>query len=240
MPGAPEKSKRYTDSINYAIEGILYAARSQRHMRNHFLAALAILALVLFLEISGIELVLLVLAISLVLCAELMNTAIELCVDLVSPDHHPLAKAAKDVAAGAVLTAAIGAAVMGYLILSRYFFPPYKEVLGMIGVPSGLGSLVAILGVVLCVVLLKACTGRGTPLEGGSVSGHAAVSFAIAVVVTFTSQDPLSSLLTLVLAVMVSNSRVTLGLHSLPEVVRGAAVGIFVSLLVMALFARFH
>lgn len=209
-------------------------------MRNHFLAALAILVLVLFLEISALEFLLLVLSVSLVLCAELVNTAIELCVDLVSPDHHPLAKAAKDVAAGAVLTAAIGAAIMGYLILFRYIFPPYKEVLTMIGAPSGLGSLVAMLCVVLAVVLLKVWAGRGTPLEGGSVSGHAAVSFAIAAVVAFISQDPLSSLLTIVLAVMVSNSRVTLGLHTLPEVVRGAVVGVFVSILVLVLFARFH
>jgi diacylglycerol kinase (ATP) len=231
-------TKRYTDSINYAIEGILYAARSQRHMRNHFLAALLILVLVLFLRVSSLEFILLVLSVSFVLCAELVNTAIELCVDLISPEQHPLAKAAKDVAAGAVLTAAIGAAVMGYLILSRYIFPLYKEALGMFSPPTELGALVAILAVVLTVVILKALAGRGTPLEGGSVSGHAAVAFAIAMVVTFTTQDPISSLLTVALAVMISNSRITLRLHSLPEVVRGALVGSVLTLLVLFIFTR--
>ena len=112
-PEGPPKSTRYTDSINFALEGILYAAKSQRHMRNHFLAALVILAAVLFLDVSSLEFILLVISVSFVLFAELMNTAVELCVDIVSPGYHPLAKHAKDVAAGAVLIAAIGAAVMG-------------------------------------------------------------------------------------------------------------------------------
>jgi diacylglycerol kinase (ATP) len=238
-PERPPKPNRYTDSINFALEGIVYAAKNQKHMRNHFLAALVILAAVLFLRVSSLEFILLVISVSFVLFAELMNTAVELCVDIVSPGYHPLAKCAKDVAAGAVLIAAIGAAVMGCLILSRYIFPPYKEALAMVGTPTEMGTLVAILSVVISVVILKAVgRGKGTPLEGGSVSGHSAVAFAIATVVSLTTKDPVSSLLTLALALMVSNSRIVLRLHTFREVLLGALVGIFLTLAVLLIFVN--
>lgn len=232
------KPSRYIDSVNCAIEGILYAARNQRHMRNHFLAAFVILLAVLLLKVSTLEFTLLALSVFFVLFAELFNTAIEICVDLVSPGYHPLAKAAKDVAAGAVLTAAIGAAVMGYLILSRYIFPLYKEMLAVIGTPAEMAALVAILGVMIVVVILKAWGGKGTPLAGGTVSGHAAVAFSIATVVSLTTKDPISSILTLVLALMVSNSRITLRLHTFSEVVAGALVGILFTLGVLVFFYK--
>ena len=232
------KPTRFTDSVNCAIEGIIYAVKSQKHMRNHFLAALVILVAVLFLRVSSLEFILLVVSVSFVLFAELINTAIELIVDLVSPDYHPLAKAVKDVAAGAVLIAAIGAAVMGYLILSRYIFPYYEDAFGMIGVPPEMATLVAILSVVILVVIFKAYAGKGTPLEGGTVSGHAAVAFAIVTAVSLTTQDPISSLLTLTLAIMVSNSRITLGFHTLREVVLGAIIGIILTLAVLIIFTK--
>jgi len=234
--GYSVKPTRYIDSVNCAIEGILYAVRNQRHMRNHFLVALGILGAVLLLGVSSLEFILLVISVSFVLFAELINTAVELCVDIVCPDYHPLAKAAKDVAAGAVLTAAIGAAVMGYLILSQYIFPLYKEALGVIGNPTEMGTLVAILSVVITVVILKAWGGKGTPLEGGRVSGHAAVAFAIVTAVSLTTGDPISSILTVVLAFMVSNSRIALGFHTFREVLAGALVGIFLTLAVLQFF----
>lgn len=234
------KPNRFAESVNCAIQGILYAVKSQKHMRNHFLAALGILGAVLFLRVSSLEFTLLAISVSFVLFAELVNTAIELCVDIVSPDYHPLAKAAKDVAAGAVLVAAVGAAVMGCLILSRTIFPFYREALGMVGIPTEMGTLVAILAVVITVVILKAMAGKGTPLKGGYVSGHAAVAFAIVTAVSVTTQDPVSSLLTLVLALMVSHSRIALGLHTLREVVLGTIVGVVLTFVVLIIFLKFN
>jgi diacylglycerol kinase (ATP) len=230
------KPTRFIDSVNCAIEGILYAVRNQKHMRNHFLAALGILAAVLLLRVSTLEFTLLAISVSFVLFAELINTAIEICVDMVSPEYHPLAKASKDVAAGAVLVAAIGAALMGYLILSRYIFPLYKEILGIMGKPTEMGALVSILSVVITVVIFKACAGKGKPLEGGSVSGHSAVAFSIATVVTLMTKDPISSILTAALALMVSNSRLVLRLHTFREVLLGALVGSGITLSVLLLF----
>jgi diacylglycerol kinase (ATP) len=230
------KPTRFIDSVNCAIEGILYTARTQKHMRNHFLAAVVMLILVLFLQVTSLEFTLLALSVSFVLFAELVNTAIEVVVDLVSPEYHPLAKIAKDIAAGAVLVAAIGAVVIGYLLLSKYIFPVYKEALAMIGTPAEMGTLVAILVVVMIVVVLKALTGKGTPLEGGLPSGHAAVAFSIATSVSLNTQDPLISLLTLALAVMVSHSRLLLRIHTVREVVLGGIVGTGITLLVLLLF----
>jgi len=205
-------------------------------MRNHFLAALVLLIATLFLRVSALEFILLALSVSFVLFAELMNTAVEVVVDLVSPGYHPLARIAKDTAAGAVLVAAIGTAVMGYLILSRYIFPIYKEVLGMIGTPTEMGTLVSILMVVIVVIILKARSGKGTPLQGGLPSGHAAVAFSIATSVSLNTQDPMISLLTIALAIMVSHSRLLLNIHSMREVVFGALTGTGITLAMLLLF----
>ena len=230
------KPTRFIDSVNCAIEGIIYAARTQKHMRRHFLAALLLLLTVLLLRISALEFTLLTVSVCFVLFAELMNTALEAVVDLVSPEYHPLAKIAKDVAAGGVLVAAVGAVVMGYLILSHYMFPLYREVLVTMGAPSELGTVVSLLAVVIVVVILKAMSGKGTPLEGGTPSGHAAIAFAIATIVTLTARDPITSILAFTLAVMVSHSRLLLRYHTLREVFLGAMTGTLITLAVLALF----
>jgi diacylglycerol kinase (ATP) len=205
-------------------------------MRNHFLAALVLLIATLFLRVSPLEFILLALSVSFVLFAELLNTAIEVVVDLVSPDYHPLARIAKDTAAGAVLVAAIGTSVIGYLILSRYIFPLYKEMLGMIGTPAEMGTLVSILMVVIIVIIMKARSGGGSPLRGGLPSGHAAVAFSIATSVSLNTQDPMVSLLTIALAIMVSHSRLLLNIHSMREVVLGALTGTGITLAMLLLF----
>lgn len=234
------KPDRFIDSVNCAIEGILYTVRTQRHMRYHFLAALAILVAVLFLKVSALEFTLLVISICFVLFAEIFNTSIEVVVDMISPDYHPLAKIAKDTAAGAVLVAAVGASVMGYLILYRYIFPLYKEALGVIGTPTEMGIVVSLLMVVIVIIILKAISGKGTPLEGGLPSGHAALAFAIATIVSVHTQDPMISILAVTLAIMVSHSRLLLRIHTMKEVVLGAVTGTVITLVVIVLFKSFR
>lgn len=234
------KPSRFIDSLNCAIDGILYAAGTQRHVRNHFLVAAAVLLLALFLRVSPVEFVLLAISISFVLFAEMMNTAVEAVVDLVTADYHPLAKIAKDVAAGSVLLSVVGALVCGYLILSSYIFPLYKELLAMIGTPSEMAALVSLLLVIIVTVMMKALSGRGTPLHGGFISGHAAIAFSIATLVTLNTQDAITSLLTIILAVMVSHSRLLMRIHTQREVILGAVTGLVVTLLVTQLFKFIH
>lgn len=107
-------------SFRFALEGLKYTLVSQRNMRIHFMCALAVLLLALYLPLSKMEVLLLFISILLVLVAELFNTAVEAVVDMVSPEFHPLAKVAKDVAAGAVLLCAGLAVVVGISIFYPY------------------------------------------------------------------------------------------------------------------------
>jgi diacylglycerol kinase (ATP) len=205
-------------------------------MRSHFVAAAGVLLAALFLKVTPIEFALLALSILFVLFAEMLNTAVEAVVDLASPDFHPLAKIAKDTAAGAVLIAACGAGIMGYLILAKYILPQYGKVLAMFGTQSDLGTVVAILVVVIVVIMIKSLRGTGTPLHGGTPSGHAAIAFSIATAVSLNTGSPLTSLLSIALAVMVSHSRLLMRIHSTREVVLGSLVGAGVTIVVLLAF----
>ena len=104
-------------SFRHAFAGLAYAVRTQPNICIHLLAAAGVILIALWLKLSLVELGLLVLTIGLVLVAELVNTAIEALVDLVSPEPHPKAKVVKDVSAGAVVVAAIVSVAIGILIL---------------------------------------------------------------------------------------------------------------------------
>lgn len=202
----------------------------------HFISAILVLLLALFLRVTPVEFALLAISILVVLCAELLNTAIEAVVDLVSPDYHPLAKIAKDAAAGAVLVAACGAGIMGYLILSTYILPLYGKALSMFGSVSDLGTMVSILVVTITVIMIKSLTGKGTPLHGGIPSGHAAVAFSIATAVSINTAQPLISLLSLALAAMVSHSRLLMHIHTLREIIFGSLLGSGITMIIMIIF----
>jgi diacylglycerol kinase (ATP) len=103
-------------SFRYAFEGIVYLFRTQRYAQIHAAVSVSIVLLGAAFQISQSEWLAIVLAIMIVIGAEGANTAIEAVVDLVSPSYHPLAKIAKDVAAGTVLLAALGAVVIGMII----------------------------------------------------------------------------------------------------------------------------
>ena len=105
-------------SFVYAFAGIASAVRGERNMRIHLLAAVAAVSLGALLGLSACEWTSVVICCALVMSLECLNTAIEAAVDLASPDIHPLAKKAKDCAAGAVLIAAIGSAIVGCIIFA--------------------------------------------------------------------------------------------------------------------------
>lgn len=114
---------RFLCSVGLALSGIGFAIRTQRNMKIHCAIAVLVIAIGPWLSLSAVEWSIILLVIVLVIGLELINTAIEQAVDLVSPERHPLAKAAKDVAAGAVLVAVFGAIAVGLLILG----PPLRR-----------------------------------------------------------------------------------------------------------------
>lgn len=96
-------------SFSFAAQGVWHAVRTQRNMRVHLAAAVAAVAAGLALRISAADWAAVAVVIGLVLTAEILNTAIEALADLATGEYHPLARAAKDMAAGAVLVASVAA-----------------------------------------------------------------------------------------------------------------------------------
>jgi diacylglycerol kinase (ATP) len=234
------KPKNWLESANLAIEGILYVVRTQRHMRWHFLSAIAILIISLLLGLAKLEFIALTLAIILVLLAEMLNTAVEVAVDLFQEEFHPLAKISKDIAAGAVLIAASGAIVIGYLIL----FPQINRILtaGTTYIKQSPEHItfISLIIVVIAVIITKAYTGKGLPLRGGLPSGHAAIAFSVWISITYITGNILISLLTLFLSLIVSRSRIVKGIHTLWEVMLGALLGSVITFLLFKVFYSGH
>ena len=100
-------------SFGFAVDGLAYLVRTQRNFRIHLLLALAAVAAGIAFGLSAVEWAILILTIALVMMTEALNTGIELAVSLASPDRRPQAKAAKDIAAGAVLLAAVASVAVG-------------------------------------------------------------------------------------------------------------------------------
>jgi diacylglycerol kinase (ATP) len=117
-PAALQRSllKRRAASFGHALRGVWVALRSELHLQFHAVATVLVLGLGAYFQLSPTEWALVALSVASVWAAELFNTAIETLTNLVSPDYHPLAGRAKDVAAGAVLLAALGALAVGALV----------------------------------------------------------------------------------------------------------------------------
>ncbi|WP_328284409.1 diacylglycerol kinase family protein [Paenibacillus tarimensis] len=113
---------RLLRSFGYAASGIVSAVRREPNMRIHVAAAGSVTVLGALLGITRLEWAILLLAMGMVITTELINTAVERAVDLCTLEPHPLAKAAKDTAAGAVLAAAVFAAVIGVVIIIPYLW----------------------------------------------------------------------------------------------------------------------
>jgi diacylglycerol kinase len=109
-------------SFGCAFSGLWYVLRTQRNARVHAAAAVLAIAAGIFLRISAIEFAITFVAISGVFIAEMFNTGLEACVDLASPQLHPLAKIAKDVTAGAVLVTAMLAVLIGFCIFGPHLW----------------------------------------------------------------------------------------------------------------------
>lgn len=226
-------------SFNHAYRGIIYAIRTQRNMRFHVIAALAVLVVSLLIGVSAIELSVLVLVIMVVFITEMFNTAMEFAVDLVTQEYHPLARLAKDVSAGAVLVSSVGAVLVGYLVLADNLGPFTLETVDSIRRWPGHLTLVALVLVVLVILLGKALTNSPNSFAGGMPSGHAAVSFAGWVAVSFVAADGtyggVVSLISLLMALLVCQSRIESGTHSLYQVVAGSVIGVLVTVAVFQL-----
>jgi diacylglycerol kinase (ATP) len=224
-------------SANFAIEGILHAAKTQRHLRYHFFSAAAVLLLSYILGVSRMEFLIIALSVIAVLLAEMFNTAIETLVDIMSPAQCEKARIAKDIAAGAVLITVFGVAVIGYIILFPYLRDFFHRGLYVTKHSTEEIALIAFILVVILVVITKVYFGRGLPLRGGMPSGHAALAFSAWVATTYITENFIASLLSFVIAVIIAQSRVITKAHTLWEVILGSLMGASVTFLLFRLFS---
>ncbi|KEK26231.1 diacylglycerol kinase family protein [Bacillus gaemokensis] len=114
------KKGKLIHSFGYAIAGIYFCLRHERNMKIHFLAAVIVICCGLYFHVTTMEWLILFLTIGIVISLEMVNTAIEKTVDLVTVEFQPFAKIAKDVAAGAVLLFTVIAVIIGAIIFLPY------------------------------------------------------------------------------------------------------------------------
>jgi diacylglycerol kinase (ATP) len=229
--------RQWLKSANFAIEGILHAARTQRHVRYHFFAAAGVLLLSYILGVSRMEFLIISLSVIAILLAEMFNTAIETIVDIVSPEQSEKARVAKDIAAGAVLVTAFGVAVIGYIILFPYVRNAFHQGLHITKHSNEEVALIAFIIVIILVVITKAYFGKGLPLRGGMPSGHAALAFAAWMATTYITENFIASLLTFIIAAGIAQSRVMMKAHTVWEVILGSLMGASVTFLLFKLFS---
>lgn len=229
------KQQNIIKSMNAAVEGFLYVLGTERNMKLHFLIAILALVLGIYLNLPKLELLLLLGAITLVLVLEMINTAVELTIDIVKEAYHPLARVIKDVTAGAVFLAAFNAAIVGYMVFGWRFAINTRDGITRIVHSPWHMTFIALLLVLFLSVCIKIFFHRGTPFMGGMPSGHAAFVFSLWTVIVFTTKNALIILLSFIMAFIIARHRLKDKIHSLWEVMAGAVLGILVTALVFQL-----
>jgi diacylglycerol kinase (ATP) len=228
------------DSFNYATEGIIHVLRTQRNMRIHFAVAFIVIVAAMVVNVTKLELIALCISITFVLIAEMLNSAIESAIDIATTSFDPMAKLAKDIAAGAVLIASVNALIVGYLVFAGKIADRSSRVLDRLRDAPAEITIVALVLTVIIVIATKAYTGRGTPLRGGLPSGHAALAFAGWMAITYIAGAGhrfVISSVALIMAFLVAQTRVEAGVHSALEVTYGALVGALAALVVFQVFS---
>lgn len=231
------KPKKMIDSFNYAIDGIINTVRTQKNMKIHMIAALLILSLCFFFDLEKMELLAIVISIFLVLAAELINTAIEFTIDLNTNYYHPLAKDAKNAAAGGVLIAALNAVVVGFIVFWNKLDAINFILINKVRNSSPYALFIIFAIVCIVVIIVKACYGEGTPLRGGMPSGHTALAFSLATALTLYTGNSIVLVLSYLMAFIAAHSRVDSKVHSAFEVAAGAALGTVLTIILYRIFA---
>lgn len=224
-----------------AVNGVVYAFRTQRHMRVHLYVVMLVLLMGVYFNLRVRDLLVLLFMISFVVVAEMFNSAIEAVVDMVQPRYHPLAKMAKDMAAGGVLITSVTAMTAALLLLLGE--GRWQDIKLQLSAPDVdqhvvpkmvLGALVLF----ILVVVGKGLGKRGQVLRGGLVSGHAAFGFFLAGAIVFLSGNLVVSGIGVFLAAMIAQSRYETKVHSLFELCFGATLGILLAIFLFGLGGR--
>lgn len=224
------------DSFNHAIAGLIHAIRTQKNMKIHLTAAIFVLVFSLLFDLSRVELSLVIIAISFVIFAELINTAVEIIIDILTQDYSFKARIAKNIGAAAVVIAAGNAIFIAYLV----FFKKAQElslnlIFSIRHEPIHL-VFINLFMIFILVITIKSIFGSGTPLKGGIISGHSALAASVVLIIWFLNKSLLAFSLAFVLAFLTVQSRLEAGTHSLKEIVLGVLLGSVITILIFYFF----
>ncbi|MBQ9942235.1 MAG: diacylglycerol kinase [Christensenellaceae bacterium] len=228
---------KFINSVNHAFEGIVHAFRSEKNMRIHIVTALLVVIAAVLTYCTRYEMIALAITITFVFFAEMINTAVEAVVDLVTDKYHEMAKIAKNVAAGAVLLSALNALVVGYLVfyrkISNFSFTPINY---MVNLPAHL-TFAALVVVTLVVIIIKAKSvkWRGSYIHGGMPSGHSALAFSLFTAMAILGKDAVITSFSVIMAMLVAESRLETNVHTFTEVAVGALLGILITVILFQL-----
>jgi diacylglycerol kinase len=228
---------RWRRSFRFAYEGIKYALDTQGNMKFHFFVAFLVLFAALFVHLNKIDILFILLAVTLMIVTELINTAVEKTVDLAMPERHPMAKIAKDVAAASVLVSAVFAVVVGMVV----FYEPihqlfqqtkqqdYQTSAGMIWVLLGL--------VVLSVIVIETrFSDKGKFVRPSLLSALAfSISTVIAIFVDYTIVALLAYLLSALIFIILYDKKT----RPFPALILGGMIGASVTILAF-IFMNLH
>ncbi len=228
---------RFINSLNHAFNGIVHAFKAESNMKIHFIIALLTVIASVLTYSTRYEMIALSITISFVFMAEMINTAVEAVVDLVTEKYHELAKIAKDVAAGAVLIAALNALVVAYLIFYRKLTDLSIASLDyMVNLPVHL-TFAALVVVGLAVIIIKSRSvhRKGSYIHGGMPSGHAALAFSLFASMSLVAQNIVITFFGAIMALIVAESRLETNVHTFTEVAIGALLGILITVIIFQL-----
>ncbi|GIP35827.1 diacylglycerol kinase family protein [Paenibacillus sp. J2TS4] len=219
---------RWLRSFRFAYSGIKYALTTQRNMKFHFSASFVVLLSALFFRLGKLDILFLLLAITLVIVTELINTAVEKAVDLAMPEVHPLAKIAKDVAAASVLVSAVFAAVVGMVV---FYEPLERWINGVKEEPARLSSSAVWLYLALVAFTLIAVESRFSAKSAIRPSLWMAVSFSISTLISVISLQPLVAVLAYSLSLLFMFMLYQRKTRTWPALLLGAFIGTAVTIL---------
>lgn len=230
------KNKNLIESFNNAINGIIYAIKAERNMKIHITVAVIVMLLSLFYSMTRTEFLIICLTIAVVIICELFNTAVEIFVDTIIDVYHPKAKLVKDTAAGAVLVATFVSLIVAYFIF--YDRVSTSLEIGLVRIrqsPIHI-TIIALIITIILVLVMKAASKKGTPMSGGMPSGHSAIAFSAVTAVALWSYNTQITMLVLIVAMLVVQSRLEAKIHSVLELLAGAVIGFSVTLLLFQIF----
>lgn len=227
--------RKIIESFNAAVEGFICVLKTERNMRIHFLLALFFILLGIAMGFTHLEIAVLCVTVVFVLFAEMFNTAVELIVDMVKSEFHPVARVIKDVSAGAVLLASINAGIVGYILFIKRITFDVAGGMERIRQSPWHVTFIALILVFGAAIIGKIIFHKGTPLRGGMPSGHAAIAFAMWTVVVFLTRNPIVIALTFVMAFLIARHRIKDAVHTLWEVIVGSVLGVLLTTLIFQL-----